>query len=37
MDTFDLVAEELGIPRQYIKATAKKDKVVIVVHKTWLK
>lgn len=37
MDTLDLVAEELGIPPKYIKTTTTKDRVVIVVHKTWLK
>jgi hypothetical protein len=36
MDTFDIVAHELGIPAKYIKIFSK-DRVVIVVHKTWLK
>ena len=35
MDTFDLVAEELGIPRKYIKTTTIKDRVVILVNKSW--
>lgn len=37
MDTSDLVAEELGIHPKYIKTTTRKDRVVIVVHKTWIK
>ncbi|KAJ9590476.1 hypothetical protein L9F63_016507 [Diploptera punctata] len=36
MDTFNIAAHELGIPSKYIKLTAK-DRVVIVVHKTWIR
>lgn len=37
MDTSYLVAEEVGIHPKYIKSTSTKDRVVIVVHKTWIK
>lgn len=37
MDTAGLVAEELGIHPKYIKTTSRKDRVVILVHKIWIK
>jgi len=37
MGTLDLITEKLGIPPKYIKTTTKTDRVVIIVHKTWIK
>ncbi|XP_067006086.2 WD repeat-containing protein 81 [Anabrus simplex] len=37
MDAVSVVTEHFSIPRKYIKTTSRKDRVITVVHRSWLK